>query len=137
MQKRKNALTLAAIATLVAITELAGLVDAGGGSRGHDGAEGADVSGEVNLDGGVATGIEDLASNDGLDSAAATTQTESLLAEDGRSRTSSNALVRKHGASRRETGGLHDAKKYQSLWTIQMCMGINNGDKASMIHAGM
>jgi hypothetical protein len=41
--------TLAQVTGLVAIAELARLVDARGGARGHNGAEGADVSGQVDL----------------------------------------------------------------------------------------
>eukprot|EP01084_Bolivina_argentea_P292679 503225_1 len=53
--------TLAEVAVLVTVTELAGLVDAGGGTTGDAGAEGAVAGGDLDLDGGVATGVQDLA----------------------------------------------------------------------------
>mmetsp|Transcript_59097 Transcript_59097/g.139619 ORF Transcript_59097/g.139619 Transcript_59097/m.139619 type:complete len:444 (+) Transcript_59097:291-1622(+) len=58
---------LAQVTRLVAIPKLASLVDPGGRARGNGTAEGTDVGGEVNLHGGVAAGVDDLASGDGLD----------------------------------------------------------------------
>mmetsp|Transcript_59688 Transcript_59688/g.140563 ORF Transcript_59688/g.140563 Transcript_59688/m.140563 type:complete len:374 (-) Transcript_59688:7-1128(-) len=58
---------LAEVALVIAIPELAGLVDASGGTGRHSAAEGADIGGEVDLDGGVTTGVDDLAGSDGLD----------------------------------------------------------------------
>ena len=45
-------------------------------TRGHDGAEGSDVGGEVDLDGGVAAGVEHLARNNVLDGRAAARHAE-------------------------------------------------------------
>jgi hypothetical protein len=52
-------LTLATPLALVAITELAGLVGAGRGTRWHNGAVKAGLGDNVDLDGGVATGVVD------------------------------------------------------------------------------
>ena len=108
-----GARTLAAVATLVAVAELARLVDAGGGARGHDGAEGADVSGQVHLDRGVAARVQHLAGSDALDSAAATAQAEGLLAEHGSGRDAAarRALGREHVARRGEAGSLVQSAK--------------------------
>mmetsp|Transcript_20626 Transcript_20626/g.55194 ORF Transcript_20626/g.55194 Transcript_20626/m.55194 type:complete len:263 (+) Transcript_20626:207-995(+) len=52
---------------LVAVAQLEGLVDAGGGPAGHRGAEEGEVGAEVDLHGGVPPGVEDLARPDGPD----------------------------------------------------------------------
>ena len=57
-------LTLASPLGLVTITELAGLVGAGGGTRGNDGTVKASLGDDVNLDGGVSTGVVDVAGVD-------------------------------------------------------------------------
>lgn len=59
--------TLAMVLALDLITKLKGLIDASGGSRRDSSTEHALLSGEVHLDRGVATGVEDLAGNDLLD----------------------------------------------------------------------
>ena len=97
-------LTLAEVAALVAITELAGLIDAGGRARGHNSTEGANIGREIVLDGGVAARIEHLARNDRLDRGASTTEAEGLLAEEGAGASGGRALVREHGARRGEAG---------------------------------
>src|SRR3546814_149276 len=52
---------LAAIALLVAVAQLDGLVRAGGGAGGRRGAaEGAAFQGDVDFDGGIAPGVENL-----------------------------------------------------------------------------
>ena len=53
-------LTLSAPLALVAIAELARLVGAGGCARGHNGAVQAGLGDDVDLDGGVATGVVDV-----------------------------------------------------------------------------
>jgi hypothetical protein len=57
-------LTLASPLALVTITELAGLVGAGGGTGGNDGAVKAGLGDDVDLDGGVSTGVVDVAGVD-------------------------------------------------------------------------
>ena len=57
-------LTLASPLGLVTITELAGLVGAGGGTRGNDGTVKAGLGDDVDLDGGVSTGVVDVAGVD-------------------------------------------------------------------------
>ncbi len=53
---------LAAVTGLVAVTELAGLVDTGGSAGGDSrAADGAIVQGDLHLDGGIAAGVQDLA----------------------------------------------------------------------------
>jgi len=57
--------TLSEVALLVAVAQFDGLVFAGAGSGGDCGAaDGAGIEEDINLDGGIATGVEDLA---GLD----------------------------------------------------------------------
>lgn len=57
-----------AIDGLVAVSELEGLVDPGGGAAGDGGAvERVVVGDEINLDGGVASAVDDLARLDELD----------------------------------------------------------------------
>jgi hypothetical protein len=77
---------LAAVA-LVAVAQLDGLEGAGGGARGDDGsARGPRVEDDLDLDGGIAAGVEDLASDDVLDGAhggGAPCSTESVAAEPG------------------------------------------------------
>src|SRR5665648_412911 len=59
---------LAQVATLVAVPALHGLERAGRGARGHCGAgDGAVVEGDLDLHGGVATRVKDLAGAYGLD----------------------------------------------------------------------
>lgn len=53
-------LTFADVVRLDAVTEFDGLVDAGGGTGGDGGAEDALAGGDLDLDGGVTTRIEDL-----------------------------------------------------------------------------
>lgn len=60
--------TLAHPLGLVTVTELDSLVDTGGGTRGDGGAEETLLGGEVHLDGGVTSGVEDHAGLDLLDS---------------------------------------------------------------------
>lgn len=57
-------LTLASPLALVTITELAGLVGAGRGTRGNDGAVETGLGDNVDLDGGVSTGVVDVAGVD-------------------------------------------------------------------------
>lgn len=57
-------LTLASPLALVTITELAGLVGAGGSTGGDDGAVEASLGDNVDLDGGVSTGVVDVAGVD-------------------------------------------------------------------------
>jgi hypothetical protein len=57
-------LTLASPLALVTITELAGLVGAGGGTGGDNGAVEASLGDNVDLDGGVSTGVVDVAGVD-------------------------------------------------------------------------
>lgn len=57
-------LTLASPLALVTITELAGLVGAGGGTRGDDGAVETGLGDNVDLDGGVSTRVVDVAGVD-------------------------------------------------------------------------
>ena len=52
--------TLASPLALVTITELAGLMGAGGGTRGDNGAVEAGLGDNVDLDGGVSTGVVDV-----------------------------------------------------------------------------
>jgi hypothetical protein len=60
--------TLAEVALLVAIATLDRLEGAGGGTRGNGGArDGAVIEGDLDLDGGVAARVEDLAGADGFD----------------------------------------------------------------------
>jgi len=56
----KVLLTLASPLALVTITELAGLVGAGRGTRGDDGAVETGLGDNVDLDGGVSTGVVDV-----------------------------------------------------------------------------
>ena len=59
---------LAEVARLVAVAQLDGLVGAGAGARGDGGAaEGAVGQDHIDLDGGVAAAVEDLAGVDGGD----------------------------------------------------------------------
>ncbi len=56
---------LAQVAALVAVAELAGLVDAGGGAGGHGGAaHGAVLQVDLHLNGGIAAAVQDLAAQD-------------------------------------------------------------------------
>ena len=57
----EDALAHVAAAT---VAELDGLVHAGGGTGGDGGGEGAVGGGDVDLDGGVATGVDDLPADD-------------------------------------------------------------------------
>src|SRR5690606_21014623 len=60
---------LAEVAALVAVTQLVGLERAGGGTGGDSGTrDGAVLEEHLDLDGRVASGVEDLAGADGLDS---------------------------------------------------------------------
>ena len=56
---------LAQVAALVAVPELTGLVDAGGGAGGHAGAaHGAVFQVDLHLNGGIAAGVQDLTAQD-------------------------------------------------------------------------
>ena len=53
---------LAQVTALVAVAELAGLIDAGGGTGGHGGAaDGAVLQVDLHLNGGIAAAVQDLA----------------------------------------------------------------------------
>jgi len=59
---------LAAVAGRVAVAQLVGLEGAGGGAGGNRGPGGrAVVQADLDLDGGVAAGVQDLAGDDGFD----------------------------------------------------------------------
>ena len=56
---------LAAVTALVTVAELAGLVDAGGSAGGNGrAADCAVVKGDLDLNGGVAAGVQDLSGHD-------------------------------------------------------------------------
>ena len=61
----RRAHALAAVAARVAVAQLDRLVRAGGGARGHRGAaDGAILEAHVDLDGGIAPAVENLATHD-------------------------------------------------------------------------
>jgi hypothetical protein len=61
--------TLAEETSLVTVTEFAGFIDTSGSARGNGGTEETLLGGQVNLDGGVATRVEDFTCVERLDGA--------------------------------------------------------------------